>query len=310
MKEVNIGLSSDNNYAQHMGVTIFSIISNCSSPQNLNFYIIDCGISETNKSLISKICSDNKVKIRFISPPKERIFDELKLGSHLTVATYYKLLFPKLLPKLKKIIYLDSDIIVEGDVQELWDIDLKNNIIGAVPDGDIDTKNICKRNLEISDSEDYFNSGVMIMNSELWRKNKIETKIVKFIKENPEKIYIQEQDGLNFVLRNKWLKLPFEWNAIHTFFYNSIKLKKLLGIKRFNQIKNNPKIIHYTIKPWKFEKVHPRRNRYWYYLRKTPWKNYRYPDKNFKNLIKKSFKMAIRPIPWEFKIKLKNILIK
>jgi len=313
MKEqINIGVISDNNYAQHLGVEIFSILKNCSFPENLHFYISDGGINEENKEKLRALCSSFRCKVTFLIMSKSdwNLFKGMKMGSHLPPFVYSKILFPTKLKNLKKMLILDSDIIVEGDISELYRTNLDGKTIGAVPDGYIELQEICKKNLGISKEKEYFNTGVMLIDCIKWRKYNVLGNLIDFIKKNPDKIYVQEQDGLNATLQDEWKQLPYEWNVIHLFYYHSRDLKRKLGKEKLNEIIKHPKIIHFTTKPWVYDKVHPLANRYWYYLKQTPWKDSTYPNKNTKTFFLRMFKLIIRPIPWEIKIKIKNFFKK
>ncbi|MBU1136554.1 MAG: glycosyltransferase family 8 protein [Nanoarchaeota archaeon] len=306
---INIGTIADENYAQHTGVWMFSIMKNCSCSSDIHFYIFDGGINEKSKKLMKKICDDFGSKLSFIKPDVNDwlLFKGLKLGKHLTPIIYCKLLFAEKIKNIEKIIILDSDIIVEGDIKELNEISLDNKTIGAIPDVGIYTKEISAKNLGFPDNQKYFNSGVMVVDCVKWKKNNVLKNVIKFIRENPDKIRIQDQDGLNFIMQKDWKALPYEWNIVHPFYYKSLELKKVIGEKKLNEILANPKIVHYTIKPWIYEKVHPLRNRYWHYLKQTPWKNAKYPKITLKGFILKLFRLIIKPIPWETKLKIKSI---
>ncbi|MEK6906791.1 MAG: glycosyltransferase family 8 protein [Nanoarchaeota archaeon] len=304
--EINVGTIADENYSQHTGVWMFSILKNSDNPSKIHFHIFDGGINEKSKNLMRLVCKRFNSKIDFIIP-EYTLFEGLKLGTHLPPVIYCKLIFPDKLKKINKIIILDSDIIVEGDITELFNISLEGKTLGAVPDAGIDTQEISKRKLGLNKDKEYFNSGVMLIDCNRWREKRIFKRVIGFIKKNPEKITVQDQDGLNFVLQKDWKELPYEWNVTHPFYYNSTGLKNKLGKEKFKEIISKPKIIHYTIKPWVFEKVHPLRERYWYYLKQTPWKNRTYQDKTPKNFLLKGFRLLIRPLSWETKIKIKNL---
>jgi len=113
-----------------------------------------------------------------------------------------------------------------------------------------------------------------------------------YIKENPEKIQYADQDGLNATLINKWKELNPSWNLItRLFYYKYIYLIKPPNYEKDNifEITKNPKIIHYAgfIKPWFFLDPSPYKPIYWKYLKETPWKDYKYPDKNLVGAIKR-----------------------
>ena len=86
---------------------------------------------------------------------------------------FYRLFIPKLLPDEKKAIYLDADIIVNLDITELWQTDLENHPLAVVlesEDGAIPAR-YSKLVIEgFVKGENYFNSGVLLMNLEVLRE--------------------------------------------------------------------------------------------------------------------------------------------
>ncbi|WP_446920451.1 glycosyltransferase family 8 protein, partial [Klebsiella pneumoniae] len=94
-----------------------------------------------------KLSTDERLKLRsnrqkqvsfhFIDIDS-RIFSSLPLNrAYISLNTYYRLVIHKVLPgNVKKAIYIDSDVIVTGDIVELWNISLEDNYIaGALDEG-------------------------------------------------------------------------------------------------------------------------------------------------------------------------------
>ena len=108
MREINVCLACDDNYSKYAGVVIASALANSALKDNLCFYILDGGIKEENKAKINELKSIKNCEINFISID-ESLFEEykkIKTHSYITIATYYRLKLPSLLPNVKKIIYL------------------------------------------------------------------------------------------------------------------------------------------------------------------------------------------------------------
>jgi lipopolysaccharide biosynthesis glycosyltransferase len=305
MHRINIGFSCDSNYSPYLGVSIFSILSNTKSP--ISFYILDLGIKEEDKKKLIDLCENKGAKITFLDQRKVTIFNSLKRGEKISIAAYFKLLIPQIV-NCNKIITIDVDTIIEGDINELWNTSIEGKIMGAIPSADIALANNCKKYLGIPQYKDYFCSGVMLIDCIKYKKNDILKKVIEFISKNPEKIIIQEQDGLNYIMQDNWFKLPYIWNVNHLFYYHSTLLRKKLG-KQVDVIRKNPKLIHFTVRPWLFEKVHPLRNRFWFYARRSPWKDINYKDITIKTIILKIFRFIIRPVPIEIKLKVKDKII-
>ena len=138
--------------------------------------------------------------------------------------------------------------------------DLENYPVGAVYD------NYVIKNFELGIMEEgnYFNSGVLLIDVDLWNEQHISDKAIKFLQEYPEKIKFVDQDALNAVLINNWKKLDWKFNVIYTRLpYSLSKNEMQLFIK-------DKVIIHFTIqRPWLMLCKNRYRNLYFYYLKKS-----------------------------------------
>lgn len=283
METINIVFSSDNNYAQYMGVAICSIFENKTSPNPIDIYVLDGGISEDNKIKLNLLVKNYSFKINFVSIDKSS-FAHFSLNGGYTQTIYYRIMIPKLLPQLSKSLYLDSDIIVINDIFELYRINIENYLLGAVEDSALDKTR--HRELDIPDNEKYFNSGVLLLNICMWNKFDISEKVIEFIKNNPEKLKYPDQDAINKILCGRWYSLHHKYNYM------------ISDLDKFPFDTNNPKkdvsIIHYTTqKPWDYYSDNLLNNKYFYYLKKTPWKNNKYVNKNLKTIIIKKAKRIL-----------------
>jgi len=168
-------------------------------------------------------------------------------------ATYYRITAARVLPTdLKKVLYLDSDIIVRRSLQEVWDTGLDGHALAAVEDG--------WRPPWLPSGAKYFNAGVLLINLDYWRIHNIYEKVIAFVKNNPDKVEHWDQDALNGVLVNCWLELPSIWNA-----------------QKRSQLAQGPAIVHFIgeSKPWHWANTHPLKHEYNKYRLKTPWRRYR-----------------------------------
>lgn len=233
-----IFLVSDDNYVDHLMITINSIFSTCRNPEKITVFILDGGISKENKEKILRKLKDYK-NIQFKKVDREK-YENLKKIGLLSAATYYRLELMKMFPK-EKVVYLDCDVIVKSDILDLFKIDLNKKTIGAVKDYYI----------SLVKKEDYFNSGILLIDCKKWAEKKYTKKFFDWYSQNQEKIYFGDQDILNGILKGDWKELPLEWNRQRILLEFS---PKRFGFdkKTYQSLKENPKIIHYTgrVKPW------------------------------------------------------------
>ena len=262
MSKINICFSSDNNYAQHLAVTLVSILENKSPDDEIFVYVLDGGILEENKNKILNLKNKYDFKIKFL-PIDSNWHEKFPRGkkNHVTLATYYRLLLPELCPEVDKLLYLDVDLIVKASLRELFATDIKDNYFAAVEDSLEELH--CKR-LGITT---YCNAGVLLLNLKKWREDNITEKFFRFMKEYPDKIVLHDQDVINCVLRDGMIRLAKCWN---------VQVSLYEGSKEFVQMLPDARIIHYIgkHKPWHANFKQVAKEEYFKYLRLTEWKDY------------------------------------
>lgn len=136
MEKINICLACDDNYSQYAGVLIASILTNAQEDDDLAIYILDDGISETHKNEILSLKSIKDCEINFICVNKDMFSEYKDVGTigYISFATFYRLKLPSMLPNIKRIIYLDCDMVVCSSLKELYNSDIKDCCIGGCLD--------------------------------------------------------------------------------------------------------------------------------------------------------------------------------
>lgn len=266
---MNILLSTDNNYTVPTGVLMTSIGIN--NPICNYHILVDRNFSEENRQLLTSVAQSYSSTIAFYVLP-EKLLEDLPFGKddmpkHVSLATYYRLFVTEFLPEdIHKILYLDGDIIVRKNIEQLWNEDISGYALGAVHD--IDEKvNFSTWKLPYSTSEGYFNAGVLLINLDYWREYNCKEQFLNFIRDHGDVIRLHDQDVLNSVFHDKKKWLPVEYNFQHGFILRYPVYSEELR-NEVDAIKHLPSIIHYTYgKPWDRYCSHPMRN-VWHYYKK------------------------------------------
>ncbi|HEX2926742.1 MAG TPA: glycosyltransferase [Ruminiclostridium sp.] len=275
METIKIVSACDNNYAQHLGVMITSLLENTAEKENVEIFLIDGGISIQGKERLRLCVEKYGSKIKFLELKPER-YEYFKKQSYFGYATYFRIFIPEILGNsVRKVIYLDCDMVIKGDICKLWENDISEHFLAAVEDVGIDIggdfATTVKKSIGISRKGKYFNAGVLLINLDKWRADNITEKIRSYLIDNRESIHFADQDGLNAVFKEQWLKLPLEWNQQA----DILELLQRNRIDRDDMMRAalNPMIIHYTkqVKPWHYKDCHPLKEEYYRYLRLTPW---------------------------------------
>jgi len=227
------------------------------------------------------------------------LVSDLKINLHFSQAIFYRLFVADLIEE-QRVIYLDSDLLVHGNLDELWEIDLGNFPLAAVPDPMIQDFD----RIGLSSHEGYFNSGVLVMDLDRWRKMDLGKGVRDFIQENPDAISYPDQCGLNAILKGNWYRLSPEWNVQTGFMDEKPKAFSELYFPKevLDESIKNPKVVHFTgsFKPWNMGSDHPFKFLFWKYLRQTPYSKTLPLDFSFLNLLKSIFPIALKRKYWRY----------
>jgi lipopolysaccharide biosynthesis glycosyltransferase len=282
-KTINIIFSSDNNYAPYMGVAICSIFENKKEGYKIDIYVLDGGIQEDNKNKLKILENKYNFKINYIAM-NNSFFKDFYISGYLSQATYYRILIPDLLPKLDKALYLDCDMIINGNIAELYNINIEKYFFAAVKDEGYSSNFFVTQ--EKTKNEIYFNAGMMLLNLAKWRETNINKVIINFIKEKNSKLNNHDQDAINSILHGQWLIIPYKYN------YTSA-IATLHPIK-YKEIDEKILIIHYTgLKPWDYLSISKLNKKYLFYLKNTPWRDKKKINISFKNMLVRYIKITI-----------------
>lgn len=306
MDKINIVLATDKNYAQHAAVTINSILCNTTQQSNIQFYIIDDNIDDDNKTKLQDTVKQFNSNIIFVKIP-ENSLNQVFVSGGITRAAYFRLAIPNILPKtVNKVIYLDCDLIVLDDIVNLWNLDMCQKPVAATEDfGILSSTSKCREkeiNLNWKKEYSYFNSGVLLIDVMLWRKNNYASQLIELVQTH--KFRHHDQDALNYLFMNNWTSLPLCWNVIPPVFNMNLSIIKN-KIMRQNALKalNNISIIHYAggYKPWEYKIYKGFNEGYYEYLGKTEYKNAKMPQPNKKT--NHSIIRQLLRLKWAFLIK-------
>ncbi|PST83372.1 glycosyltransferase family 8 protein [Pedobacter yulinensis] len=270
MKQENITILSvsDNKLAVMLAALLKSVSDNHHSGEHIDYHIVSTGISRRNITRLEKSVDPDKITIiwhqnRDVIPQG---FNFPLDNTIYPITVFTRLFAPHFIPeKVKRLLYLDVDMIVRKDISALWYTDLQGKHIAAVQDPMESfggrqwaaVKNF--RELGYPHETPYFNSGLLIMELDFWRKTNVTDQVFEVVRKNLEHITYADQYGLNIVFVNNWHKLDHRWNVYAT------------------EEMDDPWLIHFImVKPiyehYYFSKKYA--SEFFAYLEKTPWKGF------------------------------------
>ena len=255
---IPIFFAADKNYIPFLSVSLDSLKENASKSYRYEIYILNTDIDEKEAEPVKKF-EDEKFGVHFIdvSERLEEVKNSLQLRDYYTGATYYRIFIANMFPEYEKALYIDSDTIVLGDISELFNTELKSNLIGAIPDEAVavvpEFRLYTKETLGV-EAEKYFNAGVILMNLKEFRKSNFYGKFCGLLK-TYKFCVAQDQDYLNVLCKDKIVFVGNEWN------------KMPIG-----GASETPKLIHYnlTMKPWHYEDILFKEH-FWHYAKRSEY---------------------------------------
>ena len=264
---MDIVACTDKYFVMPTGVMMKSVCSN-NKESSINFHIVcDESIKEKDKEDLESVIKDSNSNIFFYSVNGIEFDDMPALdNASVTKAAYYRLELAELLPEsINKVLYLDGDIIVRKNLDDLWNMNISEYALAAVPDN----------NMDLDLRSGYFNSGVMLVNLKYWREHNLREDYYRFIQDHPDQIKLWDQDVLNNVLKDQKLLLPVKYNLACGWLWKKSGTNLEDFKDQIDDATNDPVIIHYTIpnKPWTTNCRHPYRNIFLKYKSQTIWKD-------------------------------------
>ena len=266
MNFLPIVFTCDDAYFKYANVVITSIIYNQNRNCSYEINVLSEFISNENMLLARKqLESHSNFTINFVIL---KDFDSSKffLNSYMSISTYYRFYIPQLFSRYDRILYLDSDLIVDADISDFASLDFDDKLAICCPSPFIRNKvlkgddekfslNYFTHVLKMPDPLQYFNAGVMLYNVKKMNEIDITTKLFEALEDIKEP-FLQDQDILNSVLSNNGgVKLiSSKYNMTRTFVITDKRLflERLKEIFRISKKNNWFFIYHYVgkDKPW------------------------------------------------------------
>lgn len=263
-QEIPVCFATDDNYVPFLAVALASLLDNASKDKFYRIFVLTSGLKQENMDSILKQKTENS-SIEFISLSKEldKVQSMFHLRDYYSKETYYRIFIPNLFPQYEKVLYLDCDITVLGDVSELYNTSIHGYYVGAAVEEVMQTFEVFGNYVEKANGinrKAYFNAGILLINCRRWRNRHIAERFVDLLNRYKFRV-VQDEDYLNVLCKNniKWINLG--WNK--TSYEN----------KKFDN--KNLKIIHWKInwRPWKYKNV-LYEEYFWKYAKMTDFYDY------------------------------------
>ena len=275
----------DERYAPYAGVSITSLYENNKHIDDINIYILGDGLSDDSIERLSKTADSYGRSITYLDTNK--LIDTMK---ELGIPTYrgsytanFKLFVPMVLTEnIQKLLYIDSDTVVIGDILPLFEMSMNGMPVGMSLDS-LGVKH--KALIGLSEEEGYYNTGVMLFNLDEWKKQMCTEKIIEHAQNVRAHYMSPDQDLVNVVLKRSIYRLGAEYNVqpIHIVYDYDLFAKSFgqpgyYGREEISAAVENPVIVHFFRFlgqfPWDKASVHPDTRIFDRYLEMSAWSGY------------------------------------
>ena len=241
----SIVLAADNAYLIPLETTIKSVLYH---NRDVDFYILNSDIAPEWFKLLGRKMEVVNSTIHNVHFDKE-LFEGYKTGPHINYATYFRFFATEVVDS-DRVLYLDSDIIVTGELTSLFKLNLKGYSIGAVDDV-----------YAYEGRESGFNAGVLLMDVAKWKEHSIVNRLLELAAEKNQAVHLGDQSILNIYFEDNWLALDEEYNyMVGVDIYH-------LGQECERLDDHPPAIVHYAShdKPWNTYSISRLRELWWTY---------------------------------------------
>lgn len=292
-----MAVALDSQYVIPAAVTLRSLCEHLEPSAVLCVHLLHFGLSDEDRARLRKVLDHKVVEVCEIALDGAR-FSDLPTYGHVSAAAYARLVLPRVLPEtIDSVIYLDSDVLVLGDVSELWAsadaavpcqaaIDVSCPVMDASKASGYE--NCCPylaavrpipnyQEFGFSPSDPYLNSGVLVLNLDAWRRDKLSEEAMDVMMRHKNHVLFWDQYALNVVLHGRWQSLDPSWNQGSQIYAYPDWQRSPFDFLTLARCRFEPKIVHFTsaTKPWHYGCRHPYTKMFFEFLDRTPWAGWR-----------------------------------
>jgi lipopolysaccharide biosynthesis glycosyltransferase len=280
--------SADRHYARPLTVLFHSILTHVRPDLEIEFHVLDGGVTRWQKRRITRSLKPGRWAITWHAMKAESgVLAGFPVFGHVSLATYYRLLIPRLV-KSDKAIYIDADTVVLKDIGSLWAESVQGCHLLAVQEGSVTSAGLLPGVKEYGLPPDHprLSAGVLVMNLDAWRRDDPFEELRKYLLRFGGQVQFWDQDALNIVLADRWRAVPRCWN------YLVDCGTPLAGSREsfLDRLRKEACIVHYasSTKPWHYYADHPAKEIYFKALDETVWRGWR-PRPPLKALMNRYF---------------------
>lgn len=280
---IRILCAADEAFAPQLCVMLTSLLDHHPHDRGIEIYVFASELPDPERRKIEASLTRSRpgfdvASLHWLSPDRS-ILQGLHVSLHVSLETYSRVLAPFVLPAdFDRILYLDCDMVVVSDLSELYDSPFNGAAVLAARD--LEVANVAAptgvfnyRELGIPPETRYFNGGVLLINLQRWREEKISDQILTYLNAHKGAVHFWDQGGMNAIMHDSWGEVDPAWNQTRVILFP--QAWKELGYARseWKRTKDHPKIVHFTgpAKPWLPRMHRPGYSYFFKYLERTSY---------------------------------------
>lgn len=285
---IHIACAADESYMGHCAAMVHSAITHANFDDGITIHFLhDAELSETSLQRLRCLVEKQGAYLTNYCLDINQ-FNGLDTMSRISSIMWYRVLLPELLQDCDKVLYLDCDIIVMDSLEALWHTELENFYLAAVDNVFLNGMESRAKAVGLDSPNQYFNSGVMLLNLQLWRRDQCTHKVLDYARVSPEKLVWPDQDALNAVLARRRVTLHPRWNCPNACYYFPDAIKQWDSRLR-DEALTQPGILHFEgpkyVKPWHYLCKNPYQSKYWHHRIEMGWSEAHVEGRTALNLI-------------------------
>lgn len=243
-RRIPIFYACDDNFVKYTIVSLNSMIKNASKKEKYEIYVLHTYITDVMKNKLLELQNENfKITFCDVTSHLESIYDRLPIRDYYSKTTYYRLFIAEMFPEYEKAIYIDSDTVVQGDISELYAIDIGDNYLGGCHEQamvQVDAFGTYAEQVVGVSRHNFFNAGMIVINCEQFREHAVLDRFIEYLHDY-NFVVTQDEDYLNLICKDRVYWLDQRWNT------------EIFGEIAYPIEEAN--ILHYimTSKPWHYD---------------------------------------------------------
>jgi len=217
MTRVRVAFVTDANYAMPTAVAVRSLIENASRPEDLEIVVFCHDVPTEIRQRLLESWRPGEINVALADIDLDS-FEGFPAREYFTVAVYARLIYHRLLPNdWDRVISLDSDMVIRGDLTDLYESDLDGRPLAAAREPYspvVAWKQGVNgwKELGLSPHTPYFNAGMMVLDLTRWRLDNVGERAIAHGRRHADRLQQQEQECLNAVLAGDWTEVDQIWN--------------------------------------------------------------------------------------------------